>query len=226
MDLSNLYRCLKTGYSSRWRRPKRLIYGWLSLAAIGAVYLINVFTRFLDEIFFPGYRLIEISSPLIITANPRSGTTFLHRLISLDEERFTSFRLRDVLLPSISMGKLMRLYACLDRALGSPLKRAIDGIFERGFGMWDNIHSIGFSKPEEDEGLFIFTFSTAALYAVFPFFKEVPGLRFADFLPERKRKALVRYYRGCIKRFLYANGRNRTFLLKSVLLSGRLKIVH
>jgi hypothetical protein len=35
----------------------------------------------LDEIFFPNYRMQEVKSPVFIIGNPRSGTTFTHRLI-------------------------------------------------------------------------------------------------------------------------------------------------
>ena len=226
VDLATLYRCLKAMFSPRWRSKKRIVFRTLAFLAISAIHLINVFTRFLDEIFFPGYRSIRIRPPLIISANPRSGTTFLHRLISLDEERFASFKLRHALLSSISMTRLMDFLAPVDRSLGSPLKRLIDRAFEKGFVRWEGIHKVGFNEPEEDEALFFFLYASPAMYGVYPYFREVPSMRFADSLSERKRRALVRYYRSSVKRFLYTQGRGRTFLLKTVLLNGRVKIMH
>jgi hypothetical protein len=226
VDLSTLYRCLKTLYSAKWRSKKRIVFGTIAFLAISAIHLINAFTRLLDEIFFPGYRSIRLTKPLLITANPRSGTTFLHRLISLDEERFASFKLRHALLSSISMTRLMDFLAPIDRSLGGPLKRLIDKAFDKGFVRWEGIHKVGFNEPEEDEALFFFLYASPAMYGVYPFFREVPSMRFADSLPERKRRALVRYYRGSVRRFLYTQGRGRTFLLKTVLLNGRVKIMH
>ncbi len=226
VDLSTLYGCLKTLYSAKWRSKKRIVFGTIAFLAVSAIHLINAFTRFLDEIFFPDYRSIRIAKPLIITANPRSGTTFLHRLISLDEERFASFKLRHALLSSISMTRLMDFLAPIDRSLGSPLKRLIDRAFDKGFVRWEGIHKVGFNEPEEDEALFFFLYASPAMYGVYPFFREVSSMRFADRLPERKRRALVRYYRSSVKRFLYTQGRGRTFLLKTVLLNGRVKIMH
>jgi hypothetical protein len=226
VDLSTLYGCLKTTFSRKWRSNKRAIFGTVAFLLIGAIHLINLFTRFLDEIFFPGYRSVEIKRPLVISANPRSGTTFLHRLISLDEERFASFKLRHALLSSISMTKLMDFLTPVDRFFGGPLKRLIDRGFQKGFTRWEGIHKVGFNQPEEDEALFFFLYASPAMYGVFPYFREIPAMRFADDLSSRKRSALVRYYRASVKRFLYIQGRDRTFLLKSVLLSGRLKIMH
>ena len=47
----------------------------------------------LDRIFFPGFRREAVSSPLFIIGNPRSSTTFLHRLISKDVGQFTTMRM-------------------------------------------------------------------------------------------------------------------------------------
>src|SRR5688572_9207818 len=51
--------------------------------------LISLIFRLLDEIFYHGYKKIHIKQPVFIIANPRSGTTYLHRLVALDDERFT-----------------------------------------------------------------------------------------------------------------------------------------
>jgi hypothetical protein len=225
IDHATLRRLLRVSLRKRWRSRKRLTYFFLTIIILIAVYLLNSFTRFLDEVFFPGYRRVKIEPPLIITANPRSGTTFLHRLLSLDNERFTSFRLRHTLLSSISMARLMRFLGPIDRFFGRPIGRLIDRGFEGGFQGWDTIHRVGFNRLEEDEGLFMFCFASPAMYGIFPFFQEVSALRFADRLPRRRRRALVRYYRTSVQRFLYNQSANRVFLLKSVLLAGRMRII-
>jgi hypothetical protein len=41
--------------------------------------------QLLDLVLFPRYRRAKIEAPVFIIANPRSGTTFLHRIMCLDE---------------------------------------------------------------------------------------------------------------------------------------------
>jgi len=56
--------------------------------------LAQVFNRIcflLDDLFFSDYRKIAIKQPVFIIGNPRSGTTFLHRLMAQDQERFYFF---------------------------------------------------------------------------------------------------------------------------------------
>jgi hypothetical protein len=53
----------------------------------------------LDEMLFPAYRRVTIGRPILIVGNPRSGTTFLHRVLSLDEERSFDFRMWEIIFP-------------------------------------------------------------------------------------------------------------------------------
>ena len=69
-----------------------------------------------------GYRRQAIVQPIYIVATPRSGTTFLHRLMCLDE-RFTWLKLYQTLLPSALLMKGMQLLSTLDRRIGSSLHR-------------------------------------------------------------------------------------------------------
>ena len=52
---------------------------------------VNIICTLLDEIFFSGYKDIEVKKPLFIVGVPRSGTTFLHRMLSKDEQ-FTAIK--------------------------------------------------------------------------------------------------------------------------------------
>ena len=42
--------------------------------------------RALDEVLYPEYRDQKVERPVFVFANPRSGTTLTHRLISMDDE--------------------------------------------------------------------------------------------------------------------------------------------
>ena len=61
--------------------PKRILVllVWLILF-IPAQILNRIFFLF-DDLLFPGYRSQEVKQPVFIIGNPRSGTTFLHRLL-------------------------------------------------------------------------------------------------------------------------------------------------
>lgn len=52
----------------------------------------------LDELLFPDHRRIEVRAPVFIVSNFRGGTTFLHRLLALDRDRFCTMQMWEVLL--------------------------------------------------------------------------------------------------------------------------------
>src|SRR5439155_26748334 len=54
---------------------------WLMWIVIG-------FGRLLDRLLFRSFLYQEVREPVFIIAPPRSGTTFLQKLMALDEERF------------------------------------------------------------------------------------------------------------------------------------------
>jgi len=70
--------------------------------------LMHWFCFFLDDIFFPGHKTQPIDKPLFILGNLRSGSTFLHRLLSRDSETFTSLTIWDIYLtPSVTQKKIV-----------------------------------------------------------------------------------------------------------------------
>ncbi|MBN2080158.1 MAG: sulfotransferase [Spirochaetes bacterium] len=226
IDLSTFFLTLKTVLSGRWRSPRRVLWTAISILAVTTVYSLNLIGRLLDELLFPEYRSVEVSSPLIITANPRSGTTLLHRILGRDEGTFVSMKLYQTLFPSITLLKLFDLAGAVNRHLGrpfAPVMRRLDRVF---FGGWEGVHGMGLGRTEEDEGLFLFNFATPALYMLFPFFREVTSLRFGDHLPEWKKKAIARDYLGSLKRILYhEKAGSRTLLIKSVLFHSRMDML-
>jgi len=78
----------------------------------------------LDEIFYPAYREIKIKQPVFIIGNPRSGTTFLQRLLAKDSHSFISMRTWEIFgAPSILMRKVFHIAAKIGRALGVPISK-------------------------------------------------------------------------------------------------------
>ncbi|MGI9161897.1 MAG: sulfotransferase family protein [Mycobacterium sp.] len=76
---------------------------------------ISAVTLGLDRIFFPRFRDEPIDRPIFIVGNPRSGTTFLHRLL-LGSGPLAAFELWEMLFPAITARKLLgRVVPRLDR---------------------------------------------------------------------------------------------------------------
>ena len=60
------------------------------------VQAINGLGLLLDYLLFPDFRRVQVREPLFVVGVPRSGTTFLHRLLAMDE-RFTTTALWELL---------------------------------------------------------------------------------------------------------------------------------
>ena len=192
--------------------PVMLIY-W-SLLFVG---------RILDEILFFPYRWHEVKSPLYIISNPRSGTTFLHRLFNLDDKRFCTPLLYHTLFPCIFWIRLFDTIALIDSKIGGPLHTLLGWIERKVFKGWRDVHPMGFTMPEEDENLFVSTMISPALILACPFVKELPELRFVDTMPQRTQKSLRIFYKNSLQRMHYAMDPSKTLLVKNVFNTGRLQ---
>ena len=178
----------------------------------------------LDDLFFPAYRQQVVDKPLFILGNFRSGSTFLHRLLSNDKDNFTSLRTWDIFVtPSITQRKIAGIFAKIDSSFGSPLRRLIVGMDQRSLGRVD-IHRISFFEPEEDENILLHIWSTLYVSVMFPFLEELPPYQFFDdAIPGPQRKKILQFYRGCIQRHLYATGGNKHFVSKNPAFSAKIE---
>lgn len=209
-----------------FRRPYRSLRYNLALSVfLTAVLGLLVFVRLMqlfDHLLFPGYHRQPIEAPIYILATPRSGTTFLHRLLCLDEQ-FTTFQLWHTLVPSILVMRVTRALARIDAHLGGPFRRVVHGINHLSFKGWEGMHAMGLDRTEEDEFLWVNTNLTPSIALWFPFLHRLDKARFVDRLPERMRSRLARYYRDALKRQLYAVGHGKRLLVKSALAGGRIR---
>ena len=90
--------------------------------------------------------------PLFLLGNFRSGSTFLHRLLSRDDN-FTSLTIWDIYLtPSVTQKKITQFVSRLDYRLGGHLHRLLFAFDRASLGKI-RIHPISFFKPEEDENI-------------------------------------------------------------------------
>lgn len=187
-------------------------------------HVLSVFFRLLDEIFHGGYRRVKIEQPVFIISSPRSGTTYLHRLLTLDRERFVYTKNAHTFFMSSSFVLFYQLCALLDaRLLFGAMRKIIEKLDALFWGGWDDIHPMGFNKAEEDELVFAQTMMSGGLYIPFPYFHLHHEVKFLDKEPEAVRTAVMDFYESSLKRFVFRAGKNKTYLAKNVFSSARYK---
>ena len=205
-----------------FRKPtlRRWAYVLFFTGLYWIMWLIVAAGRLLDHLLFPSFRQQQVHAPVFIIAPPRSGTTLLQKLMSMDEERFVPTKLYQAIFPSIAIQKGIRAFSGFDLRCGGLVHKLLHWAERRWFGAWDDLHPMRLNEPEEDDGFFVYTFVTEAIYLLFPFVDELWEAGFADALPPDERRKLMEYYRSCLQRQLYVNGPEKTILSKATQLSG------
>lgn len=196
--------------------PRRFLALALFVPVFLLVQAIHRIGLLLDELLYPGYRDVTVREPLFVVGLPRSGTSFLQEVLARDRERFTTLRLRELLLaPSITERKLMHGLGTLDRAVGRPFGRMLSAV-ERRAGEWmDEIHPISLDAPEEDHLLLLPIFACFLLVVPFPHSRRVWKLSRFDELPAEEREPILGFYRSCVQRHLYLAGPEKALLSKN-----------
>src|SRR5689334_3211653 len=186
--------------------------------------LMHWFCFALDDILFPAYKNHPIEKPLFILGNLRSGSTFLHRLLSRDRETFTSLTTWDIYLtPSVTQKKITQFVARLDnKFLGGTLHRLLHKFDAATLGKL-KIHPISFFQPEEDENIHLHIWDGYFVTFLFPFMNEMPNYQHFDeaLSPEHKRRIMI-FYRSMLQRHLYATG-NKYFVAKNPAFSAKIE---
>ncbi len=185
---------------------------------------IHWFFFWLDDILFPAYKNQPIEKPLFILGNLRSGSTFLHRLLSRDAETFTSLTTWDIYLtPSVTQKKITQFFARFDtKYLNNAAHRLLHKFDDATLGKV-KIHPISFFQPEEDENIHLLIWDGYFVSFLFPFMDELPDyLHFDEALaPEHKRRIMT-FYRSMIQRHMYANGK-KYFVAKNPAFSAKVE---
>lgn len=196
---------------------------FVSLHFIGM--LVIAFGRLLDEIFFRNYKNVDLSEPVFIISNPRCGTTFLHRLLCLDKERYTFSLLYHTIFPCVTYIKIIQLIAKIDKKIGGLLHKLINKLDDWFFGGWKYVHPMGFDRSEEDEALFTLMAYTPALILLSPWAHQLNYLEFLDKTDEKTKAKIKRFYIASLKRIVYATNPDATLLMKNVFSTGRLQFI-
>lgn len=204
---------------------KRLIFLLLfySVWPLGA--LMHWFFFWLDDILFPAYKTHVVEKPLFILGNLRSGSTFLQRLLSRDEETFTSLTTWDIYLtPSVTQKKITQLVSRFD-------KKFLNGILHTWLYAFDKatlgkikIHPISFFKPEEDENIHLHIWDGYFVFFLFPFTDEFPNYQhFDEALAPEHKKRIMTFYKSMLQRHMYANKGKKYFVAKNPAFSPKIE---
>jgi len=174
----------------------------------------------MDDLLFRGYRREPVESPVFIIGNHRSGTTFLHRLLSKDQKQFSTMKMWEILLaPSITqrrtVGGIAEAARWLREKLAEGLKR-----LERDWQEKSVMHDVSFQEPEEDDYLLLHIWSALTTGLSSGLLTEaIPYTYFDTALPEKDRHRIMGFYRQCIQRHMFADRANcrlsRTYLAKN-----------
>ena len=202
-------------------RPRHFAFTVVVAILFTMLALVVAVGGLLDEVFFPGYRRQAVGRPIYIVATPRSGTTFLHRLMCLDT-RFTWLQLYQTLLPSATLIKGVQLVTALDLRIGSPLHRVSRWISSRVFAGWKGIHETGLDRAEEDEMVWLYPTLSPGLVLLFPWPADFPEALYPDRMAERSRRKLSGWYGRFLRKHAEVAGAGRTLLAKNALMGGRL----
>ncbi len=185
--LNIYYNILRSTWKTFGFRPSFL----RALLLAPPFYAFTYLTFFLDRIFFPQSRRILIKNPVFIIGHPRSGTTFLHRLLTQTGD-FAVFEAWHLLFPSLTARSLLKpLISYLIRTNRSTIYPAQIG------------HELTLSTVEEEEVLFLHKLDTQFVTSRTSLGfddREYPELRFYDQQPESRRKSSVRFFKGCLQR--------------------------
>lgn len=223
LNLGLTAKALYLSYLGRPFQLRRWLIVTFFLSLLTCFWVFVAIGRALDHILYPEFRRQKIRQPVFIIAPPRSGTTFLQKLLAKNRGTFAPVLMYQTIFPSITIQKIIQSVALASRQKGGLLFDISSWIERHCFGGWDGMHKMRFAEPEEDDGYFVYTFVTEAIYLLFPFVRALWGAGFADELPPRQRRRLMRYYRSCLQRHLYLNGPEKILLSKATQLSGSIE---
>lgn len=175
----------------------------------------------LDEVFFRGWRRVEIDRPLFVLGPPRSGTTHLHHVLSLDQ-RTTTFRTWECLFGLSVTGRMLLLgLGRIDRLLGRPFARVGGWLGRRFLAGMDDVHPFAMNAPEEDFLALTPVMQCFILVVVFPRAGWLwRTARLDTDADDARRRRLMRFYRACVQKHVYVFGSGKRFLSKNASFSG------
>lgn len=205
--------------SLRFITPKRVVVVLSLYPLILLLFTVNWLFLLLDELIFPFYRKREVKNALFIIGIPRSATTYLFSLLFRDEKNFHGFKLWELIFaPSICQKYIFGAVKWVDDRIGNPVYRLSLWLDKKVFGEFRAVHDIGLTKPEEDEVLFLYNFSSLFLYFFYPELPQLENFLYHDMkVPLKVRMRNIRFYYRCVQRhnYYFDKDNSKYFISKS-----------
>lgn len=197
------------GWRHVWKRLPLFFLLWLAFALLTVLHVVG---HLLDELLFRSYRRTPVTQPVFILGIPRSGTTYLHRLLG-HEPRFTTFTTWETLFsPSITGRHLFKALGWLLR----PLHGLVITVRRKVLREMDKVHRIRLNTPEEDFLLLLPLLGCLLPAFACPRARHFWRLgRFDQSMPAWYRATVMRFYYRCLQKHLFFHGGNLRFLSKN-----------
>lgn len=200
---TQLFKSSDTRYRLTPNRIRRLLTFYIVFSMVE----LATWTGFLlDNLLLEKYRKVDVKQPVFIVGNPRSGTSFLLRLLGKDTETFTCMKMWEILLaPSVTQRRIVRWLGDVDETMGGPLHK-LELAWRRRWRETNVAHRMGLRLPEEDQYLLLHTWSTFAIWVFSGILEEARRYTYFDSLmPTPEKKRIMSFYRRCVQRHLYAD---------------------
>ncbi len=154
-------------------------------------------TLLLDNVFFPRYRQFQVKEPVFIIGHPRSGTSFLHRLLSKSDE-LSSFEAWQLIFPALTA-----------RVLVSPVIQQLKKKQKTVILPEESGHDFHLDKVEHEEFLFLHQLDTQFAFLLTPLGfhnQEHSEVRLHDQQPISHRQKSMEFFKGCLQRHAFYTG--------------------
>lgn len=221
IDLETVWRVVRVVHDPRTSTLRRALFMDGILGLFAGLNGLNRAGELVDAVRHPEVASVSVGRPIYIVAAPRSGTTFLHRLMCLDPQ-FTALTVLEQALHTVTLTRAIEKLRSEGGPLGWLFEAWRTGVDRFSFAGWEGLHDTSIDAPEEDEAIWGLAAASVSLWFILPEPERLRHLAFVDRWPQDKRRALAEHYRSVLQRHLYMNP-GRTLLGKNVLAPGRMR---
>jgi len=175
----------------------------------------------MDDILFAGYRACELSNAVFIVGGFRTGSTTLHRVLALDEERYVSPRFLELAVPFLTVHYCLDFVEWFDSKVGTGMTAALERKLQAAAGP-DVMarHPMALTVAEECDVL-LATCHWCGYYAITmaptsaATWEAFGGI---EHFSQHEKDHIVSLYTRAMQKVLYRRGKGRSLLSKSHLI--------
>ncbi|GMI42716.1 hypothetical protein TeGR_g1201 [Tetraparma gracilis] len=174
----------------------------------------------LDDLIFFAYRSTPLTNPIFLVGGFRTGSTSLHRALSLDEKKYVSPRFVELALPFLSVHFFLDFLEWLDGRFGTSCIKRIEAKFHQIIGPEAMArHPMHYYEAEEDDILHAaWHLSGWYIGTMFPDADAWVASGQMGKYPPAEREKCFKFYERALQKVLWRRGNGRTLLSKSHLI--------